>query len=202
MMKTALFIGCLPLLAGTLLTAESLQAAELYRYVDDNGVVVISRHGVPPEDVAKGYEVLNEQGRVIREVAPAPSVEEWQRQQQAKAQQEQDRQLLKLYSNVQELDAARDRKLAELEGLISVSRANLSSSRQQLQKLQAQAAQQEREGHSVAAALLDQMQLLKRDQAKLEADIERYQQQKQNASDLFAQERARLQTLLSMMAPR
>ena len=39
-------------------------AAELYRYVDERGVVVLDRHGVPPQHISRGYQVLNEQGRI------------------------------------------------------------------------------------------------------------------------------------------
>ena len=62
-----------------------LPAAELYRYVDERGVVVLDRHGVPPQHISRGYQVLNEQGRVVREVPPAPSAEEFARLQAKKA---------------------------------------------------------------------------------------------------------------------
>jgi len=44
------------------------QAAEkgdqqLYRYVNDKGVTVLDRQGVPSQYIGKGYEVLNESGR-------------------------------------------------------------------------------------------------------------------------------------------
>ena len=51
-------------------------AVELYRYVNDKGVVVLDRQGVPPQYIGKGYQVLNDQGRVIRTVPPAPTAEE------------------------------------------------------------------------------------------------------------------------------
>ena len=39
----------------SLLLPLSGVAAELYRYVDDKGVTVLSRQGVPPEFIGKGY---------------------------------------------------------------------------------------------------------------------------------------------------
>ncbi|EPN61726.1 hypothetical protein A244_05234, partial [Pseudomonas syringae pv. actinidiae ICMP 18807] len=52
------------------LIAQAADAPEirLYRYVDSRGVTVIDTQGVPPDYVAKGYEVLNGRGRVIQVV--------------------------------------------------------------------------------------------------------------------------------------
>lgn len=66
--RCSLLLGLLlPVVAG---------ATELYRYVDDKGTTVLSRQGVPPEHISKGYEVLNDQGRVVKVIPPAPSAEE------------------------------------------------------------------------------------------------------------------------------
>ena len=59
----------LPLLLSVLLPALA-GAGELYRYVNDKGVIVLDRQGVPPEYIGKGYDVLSDQGRVVR-LAPA-----------------------------------------------------------------------------------------------------------------------------------
>src|SRR5690606_13512113 len=89
-------------------------AAELHRYVDDKGVTVLSRQGVPPEFIAKGYEVLNDQGRVVKVVPPAPSAEEMKRLVADKARARSDAQLLRLYTSPDDVDRARERKLNEL----------------------------------------------------------------------------------------
>ena len=68
----------LPLLLSVLLPALA-GAGELYRYVNDKGVIVLDRQGVPPEYIGKGYDVLSDQGRVVRVVPPAPTAEERQR---------------------------------------------------------------------------------------------------------------------------
>ena len=87
---------------------------ELYRYTDKNGRVVLDRLGVPPEYVSQGYEVLNDKGRVIRVVPPAPSLEERQRQAEEKAKASSDAQLLRIYSEPADVDRALERKLALL----------------------------------------------------------------------------------------
>ena len=50
--------------------ADETPGIELYRYVDRHGVTVLDRQGVPPEYVGKGYEVLNQRGRVVQTVPP------------------------------------------------------------------------------------------------------------------------------------
>src|SRR5690606_38142570 len=134
-------LTCCVLLSSLLLPLSGVAAAaELYRYVDDKGVTVLSRQGVPPEFIGKGYEVLNDQGRVLRVVPPAPTAEEFARIQAVKARAGSDAQLLRLYSSVDDVDRARERKLAELDGVTGVARGNLQSVRTQQANLQSQAA--------------------------------------------------------------
>jgi hypothetical protein len=171
-------------------------AAELYRYVNDRGVVVLDRLGVPPEYIAKGYEVLSEQGRVIQVVPPAPTAEERQRLLSAQAQATSDAQLLRLYSSVDDVERARKRKLAELDGVIGVARGNLLSLRTQQSNLQSQAADHERAGREVPENLLVQIDNLKAEQAKLEKDIARYQQARKQSDAGFSADSARVARLL------
>jgi len=165
---------------------------ELYRYTDKNGRVVLDRLGVPPEYVSQGYEVLNDKGRVIRVVPPAPSLEERQRQAEEKAKASSDAQLLRIYSEPADVDRALERKLAELDGLISVAQSNLHSLRTQQANLQAKAADFERSGGQVPEHLLVQIDNLKIEQAGVEKDIKRYQASRKEADSSFAADRARL----------
>ncbi|WP_027897081.1 DUF4124 domain-containing protein [Zestomonas thermotolerans] len=185
---------CVTLL-GTLLPLAG-QAAELYRYVNDKGVVVLDRQGVPPQYVAKGYEVLNEQGRVIRVIPPAPSPEEMQRRLAEKARERSDAQLLRLYSSAEDVERAKARKLAEIDGLISVASGNLQSLRTQQANLQSQAADHERAGREVPAHLVAQIENLKAEQAHTLRDIERYRKARADAEVSFDADRQRLLELL------
>lgn len=167
-------------------------AAESYRYKDDQGRVVLSRQGVPPEHISKGYEVLDDKGRVIRVVPPAPSLEERQRLAMEKAKASSDAQLLRIYSEPADVDRARDRKLAELDGLIGVAQSNLHSLHTQQGNLEAKAAEFERAGRQVPEHLLVQIDNLKAEQAGVEQDIQRYRDSRQAAQTSFAADRARL----------
>lgn len=174
------------------LWSSLVAATEMYRYVDERGVTVIDRLGVPPEHVARGYEVLNEQGRVIKVVPPAPSAEERQRLAEEKAKASSDVQLLRIYSEVGDVDRARDRKLAELDGAIGVAQSNLQSLRTQQGNLQAKAAEFERAGRQVPEHLLVQIENLKTEQAGVEKDIVRYRETRVSEEAAFAADRARL----------
>ncbi|GLX15700.1 MULTISPECIES: DUF4124 domain-containing protein [Pseudomonas] len=189
-----------PLLRSTLWLGLLLplwaNAAEMYRYTNAQGITVIDRQGVPSEFIAKGYEVLNEQGRVIRVVPPAPTAEEMQKILADRERAKSDAQLLRLYSSLEDVDRAQARKLAELDGLIGVAKGNLQSVRQQQANLQKQAADQERTGREVPKQLLDQISSQRDEQVRLKKDIERYQAARAQAQSAFTADRTRVSELL------
>ncbi|HRL94569.1 DUF4124 domain-containing protein [Pseudomonas sp.] len=187
----------LPLLLSVLLPALA-GAGELYRYVNDKGVIVLDRQGVPPEYIGKGYDVLSDQGRVVRVVPPAPTAEERQRLQAQQAQATSDAQLLRLYSSLDDVDRARERKLTELDGAVGAARGNLQSLRTQQANLQGQAAEQERAGRVVPESLLVQISNIKGEQESLLKDIERFEETRKQASAGFVADRARLAQLLGL----
>ncbi len=154
---------------------------------------VLSRQGVPPEHVSKGYEVLNDQGRVIPGDSAAPSPEEMKRILADKARASSDAQLLRLYSTPEDIERARQRKLAELDGLIGVARSNLQSVRTQQANLQSQAADHERAGRAVPAHLLAQIDNQKAEQERLKGHIARYQAARKEADNSFNADGERLQ---------
>ncbi|MCO7553111.1 DUF4124 domain-containing protein [Metapseudomonas otitidis] len=171
--------------------------AELYRYTNEKGVTVLDRLGVPPQFIDKGYEVLNDQGRVVKTVPPAPTLEERQRMQADKARAGSDAQLLRLYTSVEDVDRALQRKLSELDGLITVAKGNQQSLRTQQANLQAQAADNERAGRQVPEALVAQIDNVRSEYKRLDDDIARYQDERKKAQTTFAADRARLAELLN-----
>ncbi|WP_236213179.1 DUF4124 domain-containing protein [Metapseudomonas otitidis] len=171
--------------------------AELYRYTNEKGVTVLDRLGVPPQFIDKGYEVLNDQGRVVKTVPPAPTLEERQRVQADKARAGSDAQLLRLYTSVEDVDRALQRKLSELDGLITVAKGNQQSLRTQQANLQAQAADNERAGRQVPEALVAQIDNVRSEYKRLDDDIARYQDERKKAQATFAADRARLAELLN-----
>ncbi|KIZ52049.1 keratin [Pseudomonas oryzihabitans] len=176
------------------------QAAELYRYLDRNGTLVIDRQGVPPEYAGKGYDVLNEQGRVIRKAAPALPAAELDRQARERQQAVVDGQLRKLYSNVEDVDRAKARKLTELDGLMQIKKANLEAARQLQSQLMEQAAVQQRNGQALPADLQARLDAAAADQVRLQADLQRYAELRTSTSAAFDADRARMQRLEAAQA--
>lgn len=172
-----------------------------YRYVDSRGQTVLDRQGVPAEYSGKGYEVLNQRGRVVQVVPPALTGEQLKQAQAdaqaAKIQADSDARLLRLYSTLTDIDRARMRKLAELDGLIAVAQSNVQGLAAQMVALRSQAADQERAGRQVPQTLMDQMSDVQDQQQNLNASILRYQTARQSTDAGFAQDRARLQVLLT-----
>lgn len=172
-----------------------------YRYVDSRGQTVLDRQGVPAEYSGKGYEVLNQRGRVIQVVPPALTGDQLKQAQAdalaAKIQADSDARLLRLYSTLTDIDRARTRKLAELDGLIAVAQSNVQGLAAQMVALRSQAADQERAGRQVPQTLMDQMSDVQDQQQNLNASILRYQAARQSTDAGFAQDRARLQVLLT-----
>lgn len=186
----------LALLSAVILMAANHACAELYRYTNERGVVVLDRQGVPPQHVARGYEVLNEQGRVIQVVPPAPTAAQRQRLLEERQRAEADARLLRLYASVEDVERAKARKLAELESVIGIARGNLQSLRSQHASLRQQAANHERSGRRVPENLLAQIANLEQEQAGLQRDLQRYEVARAEAESAFSQERQRVAELL------
>ncbi len=152
--------------------APALTAAELYRYTDAEGNTVIA-YSVPPESMAGGYEVVNEDGVVLQVVPARPSAEEEaassdrrRREAAARAEAERlrkwDESLLLRYSSVADIEDARDRALRDLQIRLSILRGNRRSLKSQVESYQAQAAQQERMGLEVGVELEQAIEDLQR----------------------------------------
>ena len=172
-------------------------AAEIYRYLNDKNLPVLDRQGVPTQFIYKGYEVLNDQGRVVKVIPPAPSEAERRRLAEEKARASSDAQLMRLYSTQEDIDRALTRKLAEIEGLVAIANGNKQSLRSQQASLQSQAAEIERSGREVPADLIVKIDNLKLEQAQMDMDIARYKAVGKDAEASFAADRARLGELLT-----
>ena len=196
MLKLGAVVVCLSLGSVATLQAAETPTIMLYRYVDSRGVTVLDTQGVPPEYAGKGYEVLNQRGRVIQTVPPAPTADEIRQAKAAKLQADADAQLTHLYSSVADIDRARNRRLAELDALIAVAQGNVKGLAAQQSALQSQAADQERAGRQVSKTLLDQMDDLRDQQQNLAGDVQRYQAAREQADAAYGVDRARLQKLL------
>jgi len=180
------------------------QTTNLYRYQDDSGVVVVDWR-VPAEYVDHGYEVLDETGRVLRVVPRALTDSEKRDASKARdleveaiAEQERlqawDESLLLRYSTTEDIEAARDRALRDLQIRVSILKSNRRSLRQQAENAQARVAESERLGNAPRPEDLDYIADVKREidgterqiaereaqievvSAEYQLDIDRFQQ--------------------------
>ena len=172
------------------------KVVEYYRYTDERGITVINRQGVPAHLIGNGYEVLSEQGRVLRVIPRAPTPEEYKKMQADQEQAKSDRQLLRLYTRIEDIDRARDRKIADIDGQISIARGNLLSTTSLKADLQRQAASQERAGRQVPANLLKQIEEVMVDEQRLQRQIERYMDGRKRLETTFTRDKLRLTELL------
>lgn len=179
-----------------LLLPQLASAADIYRYLNDKNLPVLDRQGVPPQFIEKGYQVLNEQGMVVKVVPPAPSAAERKRMVEEKARASSDAQLMRLYSTQEDIDRALERKLAEIEALIEITNGNKLGLRSQQTALQSQAAELERSGREVPPDLIVKIENLKLEQAQIDTDVARYEAVREQAKASFAADRARLGELL------
>lgn len=155
--------------------APPAQAEKLfYRYTNEQGVKVLN-HTIPPDYVQKGYEVVTASGEVVKVVKPSVSREEAERLEQQRLAEEAraqwDDSLRRRYSSVLDIEAAKKRKLSQLDANMSLLRSNISGLRSELAVQQSRAADLERAGRNIPEALLTNIRNLKLELENTETQV-------------------------------
>jgi len=139
-----------------------------YRYINEKGVKVISTQ-IPSRYVKRGYDIITVSGRLIERVAPEPTGAEKEKLRQKKIEQQRlkewDAELLKRYSHPDDIEAAKQRKLAQNKNSIGILKRNIEKIDQEINRYQSLAAGDEREGRDVSADTLEVIESLKRERA-------------------------------------
>lgn len=128
---------------------------------------------VPPEYAQKERQELNKQGLVIDETERAKTEEELEeakhraemaaeQQRLAEEKAKHDKILLDTFSNVDDINMARDGKIAALETTISLTEKRNEKLQAELDKLVEQAATEERAGKSPSEDLVKDIEALRR----------------------------------------
>jgi len=162
-------------------------AGQVYRYVDEQGNTVIGST-LPAEAARRGYAILDGNGRVVKEVPPAPTQEELaekarqERERKAleeaeRQQREADRQLLRLYSHPNDAAGALNRKLEQMRSILQLKKGNIASARSQIQQAQSRAADLERAGQKVPQQILDRIDRLEADIQQTQREIELHEEE-------------------------
>lgn len=208
-MNTGSQIFALCTLLALPLLAES---REMYRYVNQEGSRVVG-YQVPPEQVALGYEVLNDQGVLIDVVPPVlddearASLSAQQRRDSAaederKRLQRWDESLLLRYSTLEDIEAARDRSLRDLRIRVNILKGKQRSLKQQVENYQADAADQERRGARVDDLHLKAVSQLQGEITVTERSISDRQQEIAEVEADYQQDIERFATLLEIVEMR
>ena len=131
-----------------------LDAAELYRYYNQQGVLVTT--DTPPADATTNdYEVVNESGRVLRIVSALDSGEEL-----SSDQSKQDNYLLTSFSTVEEIESLKARKVQLLRREIEQLENNLTALAARENKIYFDASNIELSGELVPESVSVQLQIL------------------------------------------
>lgn len=204
------------LAAGVLLVAGAAALAadghNRYRWQDANGAV---HYGdVLPADAAKfGYDVLNEQGIVVRRVERAKTPEERAAEaalakraeaerREAERRAREDRQLLATYPTEADLVRSQEQELGQLDRNLAALGAELESLESALAEQLDAAADLERNKEAVPERLGEQIAELRRRIADQRDYIARRQAERNAAEAGFAEERSRYRDLRSAAASR
>lgn len=180
-----LTVGALPA-AG----AESA-SGKLYRYWNEQGAVEIG-DAVPPEHVARGYEVLDAAtGQVLETVAAELSPEELGAKQARDREADACRQNLArveaLYGTVKDVDAAAEQAHRALETRIGHLETSRTLELRRLEEQERDAAQRERTGRIVTPVMHEDMERSRARIGATEAEIaQRRQEQVQSKAQFEA----------------
>lgn len=196
-------LGIAMVVAGLLLSSTSWGA--MYRWVDEEGNVHYSDK-LPPEAIQRDREVLDEQGRRV-EVQPAPKTaaqkaeEERQRQevlaeQRLKAEEERkDRVLLQMFTTVEEIEIARDDRLAQIEAQIALAESKLERLRSEHTTLKQRIENIDGQGKPVPPQLQENFEVTKQSLMDNERFLQERKAEHQQLEEKFAADIERFKEL-------
>ncbi|HSG88382.1 MAG TPA: DUF4124 domain-containing protein [Pseudomonadales bacterium] len=183
-------------------------AAELFRYKNEDGILVLS-NTLPPKYATRGYTVIDHRGRVIR-VVPRQLTESEQREHTARLEAERlataareerrrrDEELIRLYSTPEDIERALVRKLASIQGAIDTIDGSIQRLLGQKRNLEARAAELERAGSAIPESVVSNIESLESQIRERERDIATREQEQEETREEFARDRDRLRYLLGL----
>lgn len=206
-------------LAATLMFSSNMiittpvTAAELYRFIDDNGTPTLSKT-LPAEVSQQGYDILDEKSmRLIQRVPPALTASQIVEQQQEQERQQQAEQAAQLaaenqrkqaiydhnlktrYQSEQDLLNARDQDLQQRENQLMMLKEKRRDLYQRLQQTQQQAAENELSGISLSENLKNRLQAAQQELNNNQQSIEQLQAETNDLAQLYEQDLQRFRQL-------
>jgi len=180
-------------------------AAKLYRFKVD-GLLILKDH-IPPEYAQMGYDVLNDQGLVIKRIKPAPTASELAaiaakkaikeaRLERIRIRREADQALLRVYSKPADVERARQRSIDNIDGYISLQQRRIVDLAEKLERAQGRAANQERAGLDIPVDMRFEIAQLQKQIRESHANVKIRKTDKTKNTQVFAEEYTRMQLLL------
>ncbi|WP_223668695.1 hypothetical protein [Kangiella shandongensis] len=185
--------------------AFAADAKNFYRFKDNNGRLVVKDY-LPNSAIKSGYDIINEDGRLIERVAPAltPEQQKAKRQQQDKLDEQKekarqarrrDQLLLRQYRTIEDIKRTEKNQLAPLEINISILNGHNKSLKRKLSELQSSAADYERKGKAVPQTILKQITATKEQIEENDESILGYKQQADGIKQQFKNDLVRFKEL-------
>ena len=145
-----------------------VSAAKFYRFTDAAGKLVVSST-LPPEVSQLGYEIVNEMGVVLETVSPRKTKQQLMDELRDKAKKEEERKRLKeqkqldtilinSYTDISDIERARDNELTAKERDIMLLKQNIRRLTRLLEDTQTRAARDERLGREISPKILKEVE--------------------------------------------
>ena len=181
--------------------------AELYRFVNEDGITVLSGK-IPARYARNGYTILSNNGQIL-EVVPGMLTEEERgdlerrlalekiREEKETERQLADEALLRIYSAPADVLKVRDAKLESIEGFIQSVSINLARLQSEKRSVQSQLADIERSGRTISKDRLAQIASIEERIAQRTEEIETKRKEIEQIVSLFEAELERVTKLYS-----
>ncbi|MBL4571143.1 MAG: hypothetical protein JKY21_08355 [Alcanivorax sp.] len=191
-MRSLVLILALILSASTLAStgqraSERMPEGAYFRHYSADGVMHLNRT-LTSDAIRSGYQLLDEQGRILEDVKAVNLNDEEarvKRLQQAR-QARQDEELLRMYAGPEDAVRARDRKIDALDLSISYEENSLAQLQMKLDDEIAVAARNERAGREVPEGVLEAIERLKRQIELAEEKLEAFEADIEEARKEYA----------------
>ena len=193
---------------GLLLFTLQVDAAKIYRWVDDEGNVHLSDR-VPSEHAGSARSELSESGREVDRVERAKTAEEIAREKELEKlraeqqrlielQRAKDQVLLRTFRTEDDLLMARNGKLAAIDSNIQVIRGNIRRMKTRLDEMQQSAASMERQGQRLSSNLLKDIENTRHQLRDSYTTIIQKEQEKEQIRNQAARDLARFRSLKNL----
>ncbi|MBN1379268.1 MAG: DUF4124 domain-containing protein [Gammaproteobacteria bacterium] len=189
--------------------AANIQAAKLYKWVDESGVVHYSDK-MPPELSKVAHEELDKRGLAVREVEREKTEDERMAEQVEQSMQAQQRRieaeklarqrmrdqiLLQTFTTERDLLITRDDRLNAIDSIISLTANNNKRTVSQIEEVKGKIARTESSGREVPENLAKTLENLNEQFEKNKSFIELKQKERKEVSDGFTADLNRFREL-------